>query len=155
MGQEGYNRWSGIGTLGADPELRITAGGVAVLKIRMACNETYVHEGKRTEKTEWVSVSIWNKRGEALSKFLRKGDRVFISGPLSTSSWEKEGQKHYRTEIRANEVVLLSPKGSRDHEAAPSTGGGDIPDDGGAFGGGMGSDDDIPFIIDETRRGST
>jgi single-strand DNA-binding protein len=105
---EGLNKWMGLGNLGADPELRMTAGGQAVLKLRMACSETYLDKNKvRQERTEWVSVVVWGKRAEALSKFLAKGSRIFVEGGLRTSSYEdKNGEKRYRTEIVANNIIL-------------------------------------------------
>ncbi len=105
---EGLNRVILLGNLGADPELRITNGGSAVLKLRLATSETYLDKNKqRQERTEWHSVIVWGKRAEALGKFLGKGDRLLIEGSLRTSSYDdKEGVKKYRTEVIATNVVL-------------------------------------------------
>src|SRR5262245_57482807 len=104
---EGLNRVMLLGNLGAVPELRVTAGGQAILKLRLATTETYLDRNNtRQERTEWHSVTLWGKRGEALSKFLSKGDRIFIEGSLRTSSYEKDGEKRYRTEINASNVIL-------------------------------------------------
>ena len=77
---EGFNRWLGLGNLCADPELRTTNSGQAVLKMRLACSERYQDRDKQwQERVEYVSVVVWNRRAEALSKFLAKGSRLFVS----------------------------------------------------------------------------
>lgn len=138
---QGYNRCLLLGNLGADPELRMTGGGQAVLKLRLATTESYLDKDKqRQERTEWHSVVIWGKRAEGLGKILHKGDRLFIEGGLRTTSWEHEGQKRYRTEVVASEVILQgSPGGKRERQSEPErekepVGAGDFDDD-----------DDIPF----------
>jgi single-strand DNA-binding protein len=104
---EGLNKVMLLGNLGADPELKMTQGGQAVLKLRLATTETYLDKNQtRQERTEWHSVTMWGKRGEALAKFLTKGERIFVEGSLRTSSYEKNGEKRYSTEINANNIIL-------------------------------------------------
>jgi single-strand DNA-binding protein len=148
---EGLNRVMLLGNLGQDPELRMTSGGQAVLKLRLATSETYLDRNKvRQERTEWHSVVVWGKRAEALSKILSKGSRIFVEGGLRTSSYDdKEGHKRYRTEVVANNIILSGGGrgGPRPQEAsdAPEA----SPGPSGSFGdqdyGGGGSDDEIPF----------
>jgi len=84
---DGLNKVMLLGNLGADPELKMTSGGQAVLKMRLATTETYLDRNKqRQERTEWHSVVLWGKRAEALSRFLSKGSRIFVEGGLRTSS---------------------------------------------------------------------
>ena len=151
---EGLNRVMLLGNLGADPELRMTSGGQAVLKLRLATSETYLDRNKvRQERTEWHSVVVWGKRGEALSKILSKGSRIFVEGGLRTSSYDdKDGNKRYRTEVVANNIILSGGGGRGGPRPAESHGG---PDDGDAPAGGGsggfddanygGNDDEIPF----------
>ena len=104
---EGLNKVMLLGNLGADPELKMTQSGQAVLKLRLATTETYLDKNQtRQERTEWHSVTLWGKRGEALAKFLTKGERIFVEGSLRTSSYEKNGEKRYSTEINANNIIL-------------------------------------------------
>ncbi|HYO98441.1 MAG TPA: single-stranded DNA-binding protein, partial [Polyangiaceae bacterium] len=144
--------------LGADPELRMTPSGQAVLKLRLATSESYLDRNRvRQERTEWHSIVVWGKRAEALNKILSKGSRIFIEGGLRTSSYDdKEGHKRYRTEIVANNIVLAG--GARGGGGGPRAGGGDDygapgePEAAAPAGGGGyddadygGGDDDIPF----------
>jgi single-strand DNA-binding protein len=124
---EGLNRVMLLGNLGADPELRMTSGGQAVLKLRLATSETYMDRNKaRQERTEWHNVVIWGKRAEALAKIMTKGTRIFVEGGLRTSSYDdRDGNKKYRTEIVAQNI-LLQGQGGRGGGAAS----------GGAAGGG-------------------
>jgi single-strand DNA-binding protein len=154
---EGLNRVILLGNLGADPELRMTNGGTAVLNLRMATSESYLDRNKqRQERTEWHRVVIWGRRAEALGKILTKGDRILIEGSLRTSSYEdKDRNKKYTTEIVANNVVLSGggggggggggkgrSSGGGDDFGPPHSGGGGFDD---ADYGGAPDDDDIPF----------
>ena len=131
---EGLNRVHLLGNLGADPELRQTQGG-AVLNLRLATTETWIDKDSREkkERTDWHSVTLWGKRGEALASILRKGSQLLVEGRLSTSSYEKDGQKRYKTEVVATNVVLVGGK-PRTGDGAPAA----------APARGFGADDD-PF----------
>ena len=111
---DGLNRVMLLGNLGADPELRFTQSGQAVLNMRLATTESYLDKDKvRRERTDWHNVVIWGKRGEALAKILTKGSSLFIEGSIRTSSYDdREGNKRYKTEIIANNV-LLTGRGGR------------------------------------------
>jgi single-strand DNA-binding protein len=158
---EGLNRVMLLGNLGADPDLRYTQGGQAVLNIRLATTESYLDKNKvRQERTDWHNVVVWGKRGEALAKFLTKGSTIFVEGGIRTSSYDdKEGNKRYKTEIHANNIILAGGRG-RGGEGGEgggrsrSSGGGSPP--AGSGGGGTpseeppaddfpGGGDDIPF----------
>src|SRR3954462_2541062 len=110
---DGLNRVMLLGNLGADPELRFTQGGQAVLNMRIATTESYLDKDKvRRERTDWHNVVVWGKRGEALAKILAKGSSVFIEGSLRTSSYDnREGVKRYKTEIVAQNILLTGGRG--------------------------------------------
>lgn len=118
---EGFNRVMLLGNLGSDPELRFTQGGQAVLNLRLATTESYLDKDKvRRERTDWHNVVVWGKRGEALAKILGKGSSIFIEGSLRTSSYDdKDGNKRYKTDVIANNVVLA---GSRSRGGAEDSG---------------------------------
>jgi single-strand DNA-binding protein len=155
---DGLNRVMLLGNLGADPELRMTPSGQAVLKLRVATSESYLDRNRvRQERTEWHSVVVWGKRAEALNKILSKGSKIFVEGGLRNSSYDdREGNKRYKTEVVANNIILAGgsrggggggPRAASDDyggppsaEPAPAAGGGGYDD--GDYGGG---DDDIPF----------
>lgn len=113
---EGINRVMLLGNLGADPELRFTQGGQAVLNLRLATTESYLDKDRvRRERTDWHSVVVWGKRAEALAKFLAKGSSLLVEGSLRTSSYEdRDGNKRYKTEVVANNVVLTGRRDRQD-----------------------------------------
>jgi single-strand DNA-binding protein len=123
---EGLNRVMLLGNLGADPELRMTSGGQAVLKLRLATSETYVDKNRqRQERTEWHNVVIWGKRAEALAKILTKGTRIFVEGGLRTSSYEdRDGNKRYRTEVVSTNILLQGSGGGGGGRGGGAAGGG-------------------------------
>lgn len=117
---EGLNRCTFIGNLGDDPSMRYTANGSAVTNFRMAVSRSYAgDDGQRKEDTEWVSIVTWNKLAEICGANLNKGRKVYVEGRLSTRMWEKDGQKHYRTEIVANQVLFLDSAKRENNDAWP------------------------------------
>jgi single-strand DNA-binding protein len=131
---EGLNRVILIGNLGQDPELRYTQNSQAVLNLRIATTESYfdTNTKERKEKTEWHTVVMWGKRGEALHKFLSKGSRICVEGRLQTRTWEdKTGAKRYATDVNATNIILLGGRGE-------GGGGGGRSEGGGGGGGGRG-----------------
>jgi single-strand DNA-binding protein len=146
---EGLNRVMLLGNLGADPDLRYTQGGQAVLNIRLATTESYLDRNKvRQERTDWHNVVVWGKRGEALAKFLTKGSTIFVEGGIRTSSYDdKEGNKRYKTEIHANNIILAGGRG-RGGEGGEGGGGRSRSSGGGAppaaSGGGGGTPSEEP-----------
>lgn len=148
----GLNRWCGMGNLGADPELRFTNSGTAVLNCRLACSEKYFDKKaqQQKERTEWVTVTVWGKRAEALAKFLSKGTRCYVEGRLHTSSYDdREGIKRYRTEVQATELILCGGK-SKSGSGGEGTEGraeaaADLPADDFDYSPAGAGNDEIPF----------
>ena len=105
---DGINKVMILGNLGADPELKMLPGGNAVLKLRVATNESWQDKEKnRQERVEWHRVTLFGRRAEGLAKFARKGMKVFVDGRNQTSTYEKDGQKRSTTTSR------VSPSGVR------------------------------------------
>lgn len=149
---QGMNKAILIGNIGQDPELKYTQAGQAVLRLRIATNESYVDKsGTKKDLTEWHTVVIWGKRAEGLNKILSKGRQLCIEGRIQTRSWEdKDGGKRYATEINAQNVVLVGGGGGggggRSQPRGDSNSSGDADGEfGGHDGPDYGGDDDIPF----------
>ncbi len=105
------NRAVIIGRLGADAELKQTPDGTPVANFRVATTDSWrSKDGQRHEQTEWHTIILWAKPASDLAPFLVKGKEVAIEGRIQTRMWEKDGQKHYKTEIKADRVVLLGKR---------------------------------------------
>lgn len=152
---EGLNRVTLIGNLGQDPELRYTQSNQGVLSVRMATTESYFDNNtkERKERTEWHTVIIWGKRGEALNKILEKGSRICVEGRLQTRKWDdKQGNTRYTTEVNAANVILLGGKGAGNRDRQEDGNGAGDGGNGQSSGGGGHDDnygptaDDIPFL---------
>jgi single-strand DNA-binding protein len=144
-----------IGNLGADPELKYTPSQRPLCNLRIATTEVYKDKsGQRQEKTEWHRVTVWGDQAENCNKYLSKGRSVYVEGRLQTRSYDKDGQKHYATDVVADRVVFLGGGGG---EGRAGGGGGGKSggfggrgdsgptDEPGESGAPPASDDDIPF----------
>lgn len=110
----GLNKVMIIGNLGSDPEMRYTPTGRPVTSFSVATSRSWVtSEGEPREATEWFRVVAWGNLAEICNRYLSKGSRVYVEGRLQTRSWENQGQKHYRTEVVANEMVILDAREPR------------------------------------------
>jgi single-strand DNA-binding protein len=112
---EGFNMVTLFGNLGADPELKLLEKG-PVLKMRLATSYSVLDKEKnqRETRTEWHRLTMFGTRAEAVAKYLHKGSKILVQGYLHTRDYEKEGQKHYRTEVIVNDLCFGSarPNGS-------------------------------------------
>lgn len=111
-----------IGRLTRDPELKTTPSGASVCQLGLATNFVYTNQqsGQKVENVEYHNVVLWRKLGEIAAQYLKKGQRVYIEGRLQTRSWDgQDGKKNYRTEIIADNMIMLD--GGRSES---STGGG-------------------------------
>jgi single-strand DNA-binding protein len=124
----GLNKVMIIGNLGRDPEMRYTPNGKPVTSFSVAVSRTYMKpEGERTEVTDWFNVVAWGRLAEICSQYLTKGSMVYVEGRLETRSWEGDnGQKHYRTEVVANDVNILDRRGRPDESSAMDSALGDL-----------------------------
>ena len=112
-----------IGNLGKDPEVKYTPSGTPVAKFSLATNERYKDKaGEWQERTEWHNIVAWQRLAEIVGEYVKKGSKIYIEGRLQTSSWEdkQSGEKKYRTEIVANDLVLLSGRGETEGEGRVS-----------------------------------
>ncbi len=108
-----------VGNLGADPELKYTPSSRPLCNLRIATTDVFKDKsGQRQEKTEWHRVTVWGDTAENCNKYLSKGRSVYVEGRLQTRSYDKEGQKHYATDIVADRVVFLGSGGGEVARAA-------------------------------------
>lgn len=116
-----------VGNLGKDPEVRYTQGGSAVANFTMATTEQWkdAGSGERKERTEWHRVVVWGRQAEIAGEYLRKGRQVYVEGGLQTREWtDRDGNKRYTTEIKAQRVQMLGSRGGSEdrqpeHDAHP------------------------------------
>jgi single-strand DNA-binding protein len=137
------NRVVITGNLTRDPELRSTAGGMAILKMGIAVND----RRKNSQSGEWEDVAnffdvvLFGARGESLSRFLSKGSKIAVEGKLRWSSWETpDGDKRSKVEIVADDVEFMSTRGE-----GGGGGGGSYSAPAAKTPADPVSDDDIPF----------
>ncbi|GMV84822.1 MAG: hypothetical protein AMXMBFR80_06800 [Dehalococcoidia bacterium] len=142
-----------IGNAGRDAELRYLATGTPQCQFSLAVNNRRRNQqsGEWEDQTEWFNIVIWGDTAERVSQYITKGKPLYIEGRLQTRSWDDDqGQKHYRTEVIAQNVQLL---GSRDGGTGGGSGGEEWsgsssysrPRAGGASRGGDTDPDDLPF----------
>lgn len=146
------------GRVGADAELRTTQSGEQVLSFRIANDIGF--GDRRT--TQWIDVSYWGKRAAAIASYVRKGDRIMVSGEVKLEEFQRrDGTPGSKLAVRANDVGLASKSdsaggsgGDRDTGSSGGGSGGGQRSGGGSSGGGnkppqnqkyQDLDDDIPF----------
>ena len=102
-----------VGRLGKDPEVKYMPDGTMVTTFRMATDMQWKDKnGEKVQKTEWHQIVTYRKLAEICGNYLIKGKLVFIEGRIQTRSWDdKDGVKHYTTEIIANDMKMLDSKG--------------------------------------------
>lgn len=109
----GINKVILVGNLGQDPDTRHLPDGNAVTNITLATSNGWKDRetGEQKERTEWHRVVFFRRLGEIAGEYLHKGSKIYVEGSLRTRQWEKEGQKHYTTEIVADEMQMLDSRG--------------------------------------------
>jgi single-strand DNA-binding protein len=97
-----------IGRLTKDPELRTTSTGLSVCSFTVAVNRKKTKDGQ--QETDYFNVTAWRERGETCAKYLSKGKKVSVVGPVSVRTWESNGKHGASLEVTAEEVEFLSPR---------------------------------------------
>ena len=132
-----------VGNLGRDAEVKVTASGQSVASFSIATTETWTKDGEKKEKTEWHRIVLWGRQADTLQPYLTKGKQIYVEGRLETRNWEKDGQKHYTTEVKADRIVLLG--GGRGGERSERSDRGDSGYADPLANAAPITDDDIPF----------
>lgn len=101
-----------MGNLGQDVDLRYLPDGTAVANFSLACGERWKDKatGEIKEKTEWIRAVCFGKRAEIISEHFKKGSQIYISGKMRTRDYEKDGVKHWATEIVINEFQFCGQR---------------------------------------------
>lgn len=112
-----------LGNLTRDPEMRYTPQGSAVTSFSVATNRQWnTEDGTTKEATEFHNIVSWNKLAEICSQLLKKGSKVYVEGRMQTRNWEDDkGVKHYKAEIVAEDMILLSSKGPFEPASSETT----------------------------------
>lgn len=127
------NKLTIIGNLTRDPETRVTQSGSSVCSFTVAVNRR-----GQDDKTDFFRVSAWNKTGETCQKYLAKGRKVAVTGPVSVSTYTgQDGKTYANLEVMAQDVEFLTPKAEQQAAPAPA-----VPETGGYQ---EVTDDDLPF----------
>lgn len=112
------------GRLTRDPELKTMPSGTMLANLSIATNHSYEANGEHKEETEYHNIVVFGKSAENTGRYLRKGSMAMVMGRLQTRSWDKDGQKQYRTEIIAQTIQFGPKEGDRGDGVQP-----DAPED--------------------------
>jgi single-strand DNA-binding protein len=116
----GVNRVTLVGNVGDEPRVSEREGEAFVANFPLATNEFYRNkEGEEVSKTEWHRIVVWNKGAEIVKNHVKKGDALYVEGKITTNSWDdKEGNKHYSTEVICDNFLFLSPRNNGEEQKA-------------------------------------
>lgn len=95
-----------IGRLTKDPDLRYTQSGIAVARFTLAVDRGFKNQDGE-KQADFIPITVWRTQAENCAKYLQKGRLVAVAGRIQTGSYEKDGQRHYTTEVVADEVSFL------------------------------------------------
>lgn len=110
------------GNLTRDPELRTTAGGMAVLSLGVAVNDRRKNAatGEWEDVPNFIDCTMFGARAESVSRFLSKGSKVAIEGKLRWSQWERDGEKRSKVEVVVDEIEFMTARGEGGSAAKPA-----------------------------------
>ncbi|GLQ90842.1 single-stranded DNA-binding protein [Dyella flagellata] len=123
----GINKVILVGNLGADPEVRYTAGGTAIASLSVATSEQWTDKqsGQKQERTEWHRVKLFGRLAEIAGEYLKKGRQVYVEGSLRTDKYtDKQGVERYSTDIIASDLQMLGGMGGGEGGGMGGGGGG-------------------------------
>ena len=111
------------GRLTADPELKTTPSGIAVTTFTVAVNRRFGGKNGEDAQADFFNVTAWSQTAEFITKFFRKASSICVVGSIQTRTWEKDGVKHYATEIVADEAYFVDAKNEMPQGASTSPAG--------------------------------
>lgn len=112
------NRVTLLGNIGKDPEVRETKSG-NIANLTLATSEKYTDKnGQKQENTEWHNLVVYGKLADVVSKYVKKGDKLYVEGSITTRKWEdKEGNTRYTTEVKVRDLTMLGGVEKKSHPA--------------------------------------
>jgi single-strand DNA-binding protein len=113
-----------VGRLGKDPDIKYTPSGSMVASFNIATDEQYKDKnGEKVKKTEWHNITVFGKLAEICGNYLHKGSKILCIGKTENQSWEKDGEKKYKTVVIMEKMEMLDSKkqtdGQQDSGQAP------------------------------------
>ena len=101
-----------LGNVGRDPEFRVLTNGQPVINFSLATTDRWYDKetNEQKEATEWHNVVAFRKLAELIERHVHKGSQVYLEGRLKTRSWEKDGVKHFKTEVEVSKIEFLGKK---------------------------------------------
>tara|TARA_Y100001970_G_scaffold25750_3_gene30775 strand:- start:7401 stop:7838 length:438 start_codon:yes stop_codon:yes gene_type:complete len=135
-----------IGNLGDDVKMHQFEDGGCIGRFPIATNESYTNKqtGEKVDNTEWHNVIVRNKAAEICSKYLKKGDKVYVEGKLKTRKWQGEdGIQRYSTEVHVSDFNFLNNK--TDSSTAVNPPNQETPDQNNSVSDNQSQVDDLPF----------
>lgn len=107
-----FNKVTLIGRCGTDAEVRYTPNQTKIASFRLATSRAWTdNTGNRQEKTEWHNIVLWGRLADRAEAMITKGSLIMVEGSIEYSNWQdNDGNKRYRTDIRAQQFLMLSPK---------------------------------------------
>jgi single-strand DNA-binding protein len=118
------NKWIGIGNLTRDPELRATSTGIPVCSFTIAVNRP--RRDGQEQGADFFRISVWRQLGESCAKYLAKGRKCAVTGPVSVSTYEgKDYKTHAQMDVTAESVEFLTPAAEGAQQARHTS---DVPD---------------------------
>ena len=116
------------GRICKDLELKVTQTGTEVVSFTLAVERNYCKQGEQRQ-ADFVNCVAWRQTAEFICKYFAKGQMINVCGSLQVRQWEKDGVKHYATEVIADEVNFCGDKGQAAQQTQPSDGFAEVEED--------------------------
>ncbi len=112
-----------IGRLARDPEMRTTGSGISVTRFTVAVSRLFNPQNGGQPQTDFIGCIAWRRQAENIAKYCTKGSQVAVEGRIQTGSYDgQDGQRHYTTDIVADNVTFLGTRGNSDGNASYNSG---------------------------------
>ena len=100
-----------LGNVGQEPQVKVFDNGDQITNFSLATSDQWTDkQGEKRDSTEWHSCVAYRQLAKIAADFIRKGSNVFVEGRIKTRSWEKDGIKHFKTEVEASKVEFIGKK---------------------------------------------